>query len=125
MALFRLINRSSNVSFCGVIVDMSLLWLWWVAHQQTGGWDAGRPYLIKQKDPWHSQILRQRNIHDQAYIDTKALNLTSVDVTLEICNGLDVKNRTVFDHNVITFYILIHYISVLMKTIDLESMDCW
>jgi hypothetical protein len=85
------------------VVDMTILWLWWVSHKSkvaVVGWDTGRPY--------HTQLLyhplakgnitRAREIADEAFIYTSKLNLPPVTRQLAVCNGLDVINRTVFDH---------------------------
>ena len=103
------------------VVDMSLLWLWWVSHQKESksGWDTGRPFLSDHPMDNANQLQAFRDRSDAAYAFSKKLNLpvyNSTKVSLElaaakvpleafrpsnnltICNGMDVVNRTVFDH---------------------------
>lgn len=71
------------------VVDMSLLWLWWVSNKidKPTGIETGRPY---SELPGSST--------DEAFDFAKKLRLPNVDKTLTLCNGLDVVNRTSFDH---------------------------
>ena len=103
------------------VVDMSLLWLWWVSHQKESksGWNTGRPFLSDRPLDNENQLQSFRDRSDAAYSFSKQLNLpvyNSSRVSLElaaahvpmnaslpsnnliICNGMDVVNRTVFDH---------------------------
>ena len=88
----KLNNHGSSV------VDMSLLWLWWVAHKRASqvevGWGTGRPYA--SPDP--RELARVRDQSDEAFRFAAALPLPEVDASLALCNGLDVFSRTVFDH---------------------------
>ena len=81
------------------IVDMNLLWLWFVAHHsgQFNNWDNGRPFISYEK----KKIEDVRLIHDKSFNFSKNLKLPEISTKLNICNGLDVVNRTVFDHAVI------------------------
>ena len=80
------------------VVDMSLLWLWWVAHRDAVGWEAGRPWLAE--DPHLDEAGRKRvqDTSDNAFKFSKALAIPGVDKSVTLCNGMDVVNRTVFDH---------------------------
>lgn len=82
------------------VVDMSILWLWWIAHhRKTDGWESGRPFenfcvtSLAVKD-----IISARRRFDSAVSFSRQLPLPSVQTKLSICNGLDVVNRTVHDH---------------------------
>lgn len=71
------------------VVDMSLLWLWWVRNKmdkQTGV-ETGRAF----DEQGHSST-------DEAFEFSKTLRLPNVNKSLKLCNGLDVVNRTSFDH---------------------------
>ncbi len=93
LSFYRLDQGSS-------VVDMSLLWLWWVdTHRHTPvGWKTGRP--MHSLNPRHTeQDFRARS--DKAFEYTKTLKLPPEPVTtrpIHVCNGLDVVGRTVFDH---------------------------
>lgn len=103
------------------VVDMSLLWLWWVSHQKESksGWDTGRPFLSGNPLDDENKLQSFRDRSDTAYLFSKNLDLpvyNSSRVSLElaaanvpskvsplssdmiICNGMDIVNRTVFDH---------------------------
>jgi hypothetical protein len=73
------------------VVDMSILWLWWVAHKShlEVGYETGRPVTSSSHDI---------EISDKAFKFAAQLALPSVNRSLLLCNGLDVYNRTVFDH---------------------------
>jgi len=79
---------------------MSILWLWWVAHKKhsPAGWETGRPYNVwkKDADEHFKNDLRQKS--DGAFNYSAGLNLPSIDMSIQVCNGMDVINRTVFDH---------------------------
>lgn len=77
------------------ITDMSLLWLWWVAHkrQTEVGWQTGRPYSAPD-----DKVHETRTAADNAFNMAKQLNLPRVNMNLQICNALDVYNNTLFDH---------------------------
>ena len=90
------------------VVDMSVLWLWWVAHKSEGGWEAGRPWA---REPTHD---RQKSF-DEAFVFTKSLQLPPTsNPNLNLCNGMDVVNRTVFDH-------MHGWNNVKMFSLDLEG----
>ena len=103
------------------VVDMSLLWLWWVSHQNvtSADWSTGRPYLSRNPKDDINQLAIYRKQSDDAFLFSKKLPLPisnssnlalkaslspvlkkqlSSSSPLEICNGMDVVNRTVFDH---------------------------
>jgi hypothetical protein len=103
------------------VVDMSLLWLWWVSHQNvtSAGWNTGRPFLSRNPNDDNNQLEIYRKQSDDAFLFSKNLSLPisnsshlalrsstspvlkqqlTSSVPLEICNGMDVVNRTVFDH---------------------------
>ena len=77
------------------VVDMSVLWLWWVAHHEVAGWATGRPWLPLNKG---DQTSVTDLTSDAAFSFTKGLPLPAVDKSLALCNGMDVVNRTVYDH---------------------------
>lgn len=106
----------------GCVVDMSLLWLWWVAWNRgttansfsgnsttvtkTDIWSTGRPY---RSNNWKLSDKQYQSLFDSAFSYAKALNIASVkypvgyersgdNSQLKLCNGLDVHHRTVFDH---------------------------
>jgi hypothetical protein len=93
------------------VVDMSIMWLWWVAHhkQTATGWETGRPY--GRRPPLDSSSASsassasllfdaQREGHpsDRAMDYCKTLQLPKVDMSLRVCNGMYVVNRTCMDH---------------------------
>lgn len=103
------------------VVDMSLLWLWWVSHQNiaSAGWDTGRPFLSRNPKDDVNDLAKYRKQSDDAFLFSKKLSLPVSNSSrlalllasspsapkqqpstspLVICNGLDVVNRTVFDH---------------------------
>jgi len=77
-----------------MVVDMSILWLWWVAHHDidnalTSKWRIGAPFFS-----------RFPNAFENAFKFAKlSLSLPQVNKgSLQLCNGMDVVDRTVFDH---------------------------
>eukprot|EP01041_Mallomonas_annulata_P019861 gene19861-39398_t len=91
--------RTKWINTRSPVVDMSLLWLWWVAHHDTAGWPSGRPWLHNNRSASSTQIQAIRNATDAAFVFAKSLKLPPVMTSsLRLCNGLDVVNRTVFDH---------------------------
>ena len=103
------------------VVDMSLLWLWWVTHQDINsvGWNAGRPYQSDKPNMISNETEEYRKKSDDSFLYSKKLDLpvynnTEITLSLEslpilksqfspllpliLCNGMDVVNRTVFDH---------------------------
>lgn len=86
--------RQSNV------VDMSLLWLWWVQHHRniTAGWSTGRPWAHPQLSASAEDLADIQRRTDLAFNYSKTLKLASITRNLTICNGLDVVDRHVFDH---------------------------
>lgn len=62
------------------------------------GWDAGRPWYAEDPVAKEDEIDKVRRATDASFEKTKSLSLPPVDSTLKVCNGLDVVNRTVFDH---------------------------
>ena len=86
------------------MVDMSVLWLWWVAHHKNmpASWDTGRPFrsLGDQRtlDVPQALVETARQQSDHAFTFASALSMPSVNPALRLCNGMDVVNRTVFDH---------------------------
>ena len=78
--------------------DMSLLFLWWVAHKKEPGWDAGRPFLLW--NPWSDEKSRLAwaKENDNYFIKAKELALPKLSTSYNLCNGLSVVNRTTFDH---------------------------
>lgn len=98
--LRKLLNRTC-------VVDMSILWLWWVAHFEFPSFRAGRPWSISPELLLqHRSIADHRAKFDHAFLAAKSLNLPSVNLSSELCNGMDVvaslsssmPKRTVFDH---------------------------
>ena len=90
------------------VSDMTLLWYWWVAHTSKPGWGAGRPFDGLSMWLERGNISDLRQASDTAFVFSKKLlqreardMLTTCGATghdLVICNGLDVVQRTVFDH---------------------------
>ena len=68
------------------------------SHHSEAGWDAGRPYIAE--DPHATQAMTDsiRSSTDASFTKTKQFGLPTVGQTLHLCNGLDVVNRTSFDH---------------------------
>lgn len=85
----KLKNHQSTVT------DMSLLWLWWVAHKRglEAGWYTGRPLTEPDGNPTNA-----RNSADDAFNFVKSLTLPAVSNKVNLCNSLDVYNGTLFDH---------------------------
>jgi hypothetical protein len=110
----------------GCVVDMSILWLWWVQltkkksigeasnnaanNSSNSIWNNGRPYLSIN---WKISPKKMQLYYDHAYLYASKLHLPipkgvnkfinnnhDNNKVLHICNGLDVVNRTVFDHMV-------------------------
>lgn len=73
------------------IVDMTLLWLWWVAHFEYPSLESGRPFADKLAS----------EAFDLSFNKTKSYGLPLVD-DLQLCNGMDAlfmdTIRTAFDH---------------------------
>lgn len=103
------------------VVDMSLLWLWYVSRQNaaSAGWDTARPFFSRNPKDSVKQLEEYRKRSDEAYMFSRKLPLPVYDSSklllsfasspsllaqfpslssLQICNGMDVVNRTVFDH---------------------------
>lgn len=80
------------------VVDMSLLWLWWVSHHKTADWDAGRPWFSLSQKASERIVNVVRSRHDNAVEQTAKLSMAPISQSVRLCNGLDVVNRTVFDH---------------------------
>jgi hypothetical protein len=82
------------------VVDMSLLWLWWTRHKSSEdtSWVVGRPALINGVLSAEKSVPMSREKNIAAFLYAKSLVLPSAAKTLELCNGLDVVRRTVFDH---------------------------
>ena len=83
------------------LVDMSVIWLWWIKHtmdRDLKGWDIGRPYKTNNyavKDVKNRVI---QNHFERAVLYTRKLSFPDVNDSLWLCNGLDVVDRTAFDH---------------------------
>lgn len=82
------------------VVDMSLLWLWWVANHKDAGWTSGRPWNHWDAMASTAVVESYRARTDEAFMFAKKLSLPQMGQTLTLCNGMDVVNRTVFDHMV-------------------------
>lgn len=81
-------------------VDMSMLYVWWVSHHDAPGWEAGRPWLIEDRNPNAGMLATTRKFCDEEFQVVKKQNLPVSEngVKLRLCNGVSVVNRTVFDH---------------------------
>ena len=90
--LFKKASRRSNV------VDMSLIWLWWVSHQNETSYISSIPWKLNNSTATIEEIRSVREKGHNAYKYTKSLPLPESNSTLRICNGLQVANRHVFDH---------------------------
>ena len=57
------------------VVDMSLLWLWYVSHQNIDsvGWNAGRPYNGNKANMNPTEIEEYRRKSDEAFLFSKKL----------------------------------------------------
>ena len=77
------------------VTDMTLLWLWWVAHKREleAGWHTGRPFSAPDE-----KVSETRTAADNAFNMAKQLPLPAVNSTLVLCNVLDVYDDTMFDH---------------------------
>ena len=77
------------------VVDMSLLWLWWVAHTRKEDLQLNHYYF-------DDYILGDRKKQDgnliAAFSFSKSLKLPAVPKRLQICNGMLVRHGAVFDH---------------------------
>jgi hypothetical protein len=82
------------------VVDMSILWLYWVAHHkdQSPDWDTGRPFHTWNPKGDKQFVEDLRSKADAAFTYAKSLSMPSVNTSITICNGMDVVNRTVMDH---------------------------
>jgi len=82
------------------VVDMSLLWLWWTRHKSSKdtSWVVGRPASINGVLSAERSVPMTREKNLAAFLYAKSLALPSAAKALELCNGLDVVRRTVFDH---------------------------
>lgn len=81
------------------LVDMSILWLWWIANVKLN------PTVWKLSVPFRPLMLpildagvNKHDIFSRVVEWAEKLDLPVVDRKLRICNGLNVRNRTVFDH---------------------------
>eukprot|EP01036_Dinobryon_divergens_P026175 gene26175-34793_t len=82
------------------VVDMSLLWLWWVAHTPVQDFvtnSTSRDYYY-----FDAYLPGGRKRNDvrllEALTFSKSLNLPAVQANLTLCNGMRVRNDSVFDH---------------------------
>lgn len=60
------------------VVDMSLLWLWWVSHHLTypAGWEVGRPFAYELTDtPSDADLNAHRKKFDSAFEYAKTLDI--------------------------------------------------
>eukprot|EP01038_Epipyxis_sp_PR26KG_P006355 gene6355-8754_t len=81
------------------VVDMSILWLWWVGHHRNDvDWDTGRPFKPNGHVIDSQECFRDRAIYDRAFQFAKSLEIAPVNNSLRVCNGMDVVNRSAFDH---------------------------
>jgi len=85
------------------VVDMTILYLWWVSHHDSPGYSSGNSWYNPGSEiskVEYSNVIKRLN-DDFLYV--KTLTMPKVDRSLRLCNGLDVVNRTVFDHMHIFF----------------------
>ena len=96
------------------VVDMSLLWLWFAKHYAAlppttttttrngtlSSWVAAWGKPLRVPDDGVRQVLasREKNVAAFDFAASLAPKLPAVLRPLRLCNGLDVFNRTVFDH---------------------------
>lgn len=82
------------------VVDMSLLWLWWVAHTPVHDFVVSGNSSVREYFDAYLPGGRKRNDVRlfEAYSFSKSLPLPAVRANLTLCNGMLVRNDSVFDH---------------------------
>jgi len=78
------------------VVDMSLLWLWWVVHHRhlPAGWATGRPFALDTTEtPLPADLAAHRAKSDAAFEYAKTLEVPRPAATLRLCNGMDAVDR--------------------------------
>ena len=82
------------------IVDMTFLWLWWISYFDEPNYESGSPFTSPHPNANEDQIKEFKKISDDSFRYSKSLSLPTPDKAkiLKLCNGLNVVNRTVFDH---------------------------
>jgi len=82
------------------VSDMSLLYLWFIAHKSKPGCDAGGPYL--NYNPWqadeNARLNWVKSNENYFFMVKKEIKLPILSSSLNLCNGLSVVNQTTFDH---------------------------
>jgi hypothetical protein len=80
------------------VTDMTLLWLWWVAHKKDSqhGFETGRPFMPMHYPIGSKESKEFQDKADNAFEFAARLDLPSVNKSLNLCNGLDILNRTGF-----------------------------
>lgn len=81
-------------------VDMSMLYVWWVANHDAPGWESGRPWLAMERGANPDKVASIRKFNDEEFLTVKKQSLPKHEngSKLHLCNGVSVVNRTVFDH---------------------------
>lgn len=59
-------------------VDMSMLYVWWVSHHDAPGWEAGRPWLIEDRNPNAGMLATTRKFCDEEFQVVKKTKFTCV-----------------------------------------------
>lgn len=86
------------------VVDMSLLWLWWVAHTPvqdfaTNSSSRDNNYNYYYFDAYLPGGRKRNDVRLlEALSFSKSLNLPAVKANLTLCNGMRIRNDSVFDH---------------------------
>lgn len=97
LKMFRSLKTKFDHTFSSV-VDMSLLWLWWVAHtplQEFVANSSVRNYF----DAYIPGGRKQNDVRlFEALSFSKSLYLPTVQANLTLCNGMLIRNDSVFDH---------------------------
>ena len=77
----------------GVVSDMSLLWLWWVSHHknENNKYNCGNPYPV-------NPIMKFNTFPNAFNFAKKLLLPTNISNNIILCNGMDIVERTAFDH---------------------------
>ena len=85
----------------GMVVDMNLFWLWWVAHRRNSSdiWGNGNPFYSRNPQAFTQAIGFANSLH------LPIVNGRSI----RICNGMDVVDRAGKHHNMRYYYDLCYH----------------
>ena len=93
-------KKSHGTSVC----DMSLLWLYWVAHTSNNNnnnnkYENGKPFSITNNENFdEKKLLKIHQTFDESFLMCKKSDLPKINNNIRLCNGMDIVNRTTFDH---------------------------